>query len=483
MLCHAVWTAGPDGAQRLAPARPSCLASLVPWGLCLSPGEPCCRGLVGLHPPVHACPPCLSACPPRLQVDRIGKDEPLSEEKLCPLLAMYRARDFDDAVQKADRLVMLFGAGHTSVLYTSPLNRVRIERFTRAIKTVRVLVNTPSSQVRCCGAVGCSVCRGVGQGEWCGVAHAGGRVGEGARPWCMGAAAAAAGGAGGGAAGCLGARARLLCQGCPSPLHHHHRTHAHTPIIPPHPPTPLPRVQGAIGDLYNFHLDPSLTLGCGSWGSTSVSTSECGHASGTAKHAARPRHTAQSSCCCCCCAPCTTPSQTAARQPPGASVMPPSRLQPDANAPTAAWPPACTPQPPQTWAPATCSTSRAASSGARTCCGSASRPRSTSRCALAGEGGREGPCGGRTLSQAGSLWSSGCCGWRRCVVSRAGAGRDAGVGEAVRARSRTGGAAAHTAQGLMADMPALPLPPCAGRLPGAGVARAQGQAPRLHCHG
>jgi hypothetical protein len=35
-----------------------------------------------------------------------------------------------------------------------------------------------------------------------------------------------------------------------------------------------PASQGAIGDLYNFHLDPSLTLGCGSWGSTSVSTSE-----------------------------------------------------------------------------------------------------------------------------------------------------------------------------------------------------------------
>lgn len=33
-----------------------------------------------------------------------------------------------------------------------------------------------------------------------------------------------------------------------------------------------PASQGAIGDVYNFHLDPSLTLGCGSWGSTSVST-------------------------------------------------------------------------------------------------------------------------------------------------------------------------------------------------------------------
>jgi acetaldehyde dehydrogenase/alcohol dehydrogenase len=46
-------------------------------------------------------------------VEGIGKHEPLSEEKLCPLLAMYRAADFEDAVQKADRLVMLFGAGHT----------------------------------------------------------------------------------------------------------------------------------------------------------------------------------------------------------------------------------------------------------------------------------------------------------------------------------------------------------------------------------
>lgn len=75
----------------------------------------------------------------------------------------------------ADKLIRFAGPGHTSVLYTNPLNRQHIEHFSDVVKTVRVLINTPSSQ-------------------------------------------------------------------------------------------------GAIGDLYNFHLDPSLTLGCGSWGSTSVST-------------------------------------------------------------------------------------------------------------------------------------------------------------------------------------------------------------------
>ncbi|PSC69509.1 bifunctional acetaldehyde-alcohol dehydrogenase [Micractinium conductrix] len=109
------------------------------------------------------------------EVDRVGKDEPLSEEKLCPVLAMYRSADFPAAVVTADTLVNLFGPGHTSVLHTNPRNRDHIQYFNTAIKTVRVLVNTPASH-------------------------------------------------------------------------------------------------GAIGDLYNFHLNPSLTLGCGSWGSTSVST-------------------------------------------------------------------------------------------------------------------------------------------------------------------------------------------------------------------
>lgn len=102
-------------------------------------------------------------------------EEPFSHEKLSPILAMYRAKSFDNAVAKAVRLVELGGLGHTSVLYTDQnKNSGRIEKFSAAMKTGRTIINMPSSQ-------------------------------------------------------------------------------------------------GAIGDLYNFKLAPSLTLGCGSWGGNSVS--------------------------------------------------------------------------------------------------------------------------------------------------------------------------------------------------------------------
>ncbi|GIL64204.1 hypothetical protein Vafri_18176 [Volvox africanus] len=108
------------------------------------------------------------------EVEALGDSEPLSQEKLCPILAMYKAPTYEHAVHIAHSLIMYGGAGHTSVLYTNPLNKAHIELFESTVKTVRILINTPASQ-------------------------------------------------------------------------------------------------GAIGDLYNFHLDPSLTLGCGTWGSTSVS--------------------------------------------------------------------------------------------------------------------------------------------------------------------------------------------------------------------
>ena len=105
---------------------------------------------------------------------KIGGDEPFAFEKLSPILAMYRAADFQDALDKASALVTFGGRGHTAVLYTAPSNRDHIQQFEDTVETARVLINTPSSQ-------------------------------------------------------------------------------------------------GAIGDLYNFRLDPSLTLGCGSWGGNSVS--------------------------------------------------------------------------------------------------------------------------------------------------------------------------------------------------------------------
>jgi acetaldehyde dehydrogenase/alcohol dehydrogenase len=108
------------------------------------------------------------------EVDIIGADEPLAAEKLCPILAMYRAPTFEAAVDMANELVEYGGRGHTSVLYTNENTSHHIADFYGKLNTARILVNTPSSQ-------------------------------------------------------------------------------------------------GAIGDIYNFHLDPSLTLGCGTWGGTSVS--------------------------------------------------------------------------------------------------------------------------------------------------------------------------------------------------------------------
>ncbi len=108
------------------------------------------------------------------EVEDISTAEPFAYEKLSPILAMYRAKDFTDAVDKADKLVEFGGRGHTAVLYTDPANTAHIRQFEDTVQTARVLINTPSSQ-------------------------------------------------------------------------------------------------GAIGDLYNFRLDPSLTLGCGTWGGNSIS--------------------------------------------------------------------------------------------------------------------------------------------------------------------------------------------------------------------
>ncbi|MBO2586744.1 bifunctional acetaldehyde-CoA/alcohol dehydrogenase [Shewanella algae] len=109
------------------------------------------------------------------EVDEITEAEAFAHEKLSPLLGMYRAKDFDEALDKADALVKLGGIGHTSGLYTDQDTQVqRVKRFGERMKTARILINTPASQ-------------------------------------------------------------------------------------------------GGIGDLYNFKLAPSLTLGCGSWGGNSIS--------------------------------------------------------------------------------------------------------------------------------------------------------------------------------------------------------------------
>ena len=80
----------------------------------------------------------------------IGETEAMSYEKLCPILGLYRSSDFYDGIQVAKRLATFGGVGHTSVLYTNPENKTRIEEFQRIMPTFRVLIDMPSAQ----GAIG-----------------------------------------------------------------------------------------------------------------------------------------------------------------------------------------------------------------------------------------------------------------------------------------------------------------------------------------
>ena len=108
------------------------------------------------------------------EVESVDISEEFAHEKLSPVLAMYKAKTFDEALDKAERLVADGGYGHTSSLYINVNETEKIMKHAERMKTCRILINTPSSQ-------------------------------------------------------------------------------------------------GGIGDLYNFGLAPSLTLGCGSWGGNSVS--------------------------------------------------------------------------------------------------------------------------------------------------------------------------------------------------------------------
>lgn len=84
------------------------------------------------------------------EVELIAPEEPFSHEKLSPILAIYHAKDFYAATDKAEKLVQLGGVGHTAVLYTHENNQDRINYYGEHISANRILINTPSSQ----GAIG-----------------------------------------------------------------------------------------------------------------------------------------------------------------------------------------------------------------------------------------------------------------------------------------------------------------------------------------
>jgi acetaldehyde dehydrogenase/alcohol dehydrogenase len=109
------------------------------------------------------------------EVTSVELSEEFAHEKLSPVLAMYKAKSFDDALKKAERLIADGGYGHTASVYLNSITeKAKLAEFERRMKTCRIIINTPSSH-------------------------------------------------------------------------------------------------GGIGDLYNFKVAPSLTLGCGSWGGNSVS--------------------------------------------------------------------------------------------------------------------------------------------------------------------------------------------------------------------
>ena len=109
------------------------------------------------------------------EVESVDLTEEFAHEKLSPVLAMYKVKDFDEALEKAYRLVEDGGLGHTSSIYLNEITeKEKLDKFKLLMKTCRILVNTPSSH-------------------------------------------------------------------------------------------------GGIGDVYNFRLEPSLTLGCGTWGGNSIS--------------------------------------------------------------------------------------------------------------------------------------------------------------------------------------------------------------------
>ncbi len=81
------------------------------------------------------------------EVQSVDLSEAFAHEKLSPVLAMYRAEDFEDAVAKADRLVRDGGLGHTSSLYINvETGGEKIEYFRKKLRTCRIVINTPSSQ-------------------------------------------------------------------------------------------------------------------------------------------------------------------------------------------------------------------------------------------------------------------------------------------------------------------------------------------------
>lgn len=107
-----------------------------------------------------------------VEASEVGATEVFSHEKLSPILALYKAKDFHEGVELARAIAHTGGLGHTSVLYTNPKNRDRIEHFHQRLPTYHISVNMPSSL----GAIGIRYNFGVDPTFTVGVGSQGGSI-------------------------------------------------------------------------------------------------------------------------------------------------------------------------------------------------------------------------------------------------------------------------------------------------------------------
>jgi acyl-CoA reductase-like NAD-dependent aldehyde dehydrogenase len=78
------------------------------------------------------------------ELEGVGKQHPLSMEKLSPVLALYFTRDFAGAMDICESLLRFGGLGHTCVIYSK--DDARIREYAERMPANRVLVNTPAPQ-------------------------------------------------------------------------------------------------------------------------------------------------------------------------------------------------------------------------------------------------------------------------------------------------------------------------------------------------
>ncbi|MFI1599275.1 bifunctional acetaldehyde-CoA/alcohol dehydrogenase [Streptomyces venezuelae] len=73
----------------------------------------------------------------------VGEGEPLTREKLSPVLAALKADTTEQGIELAARMVEFHGLGHSAAIHTE--DEELAEEFGRRVKAVRVIVNAPST--------------------------------------------------------------------------------------------------------------------------------------------------------------------------------------------------------------------------------------------------------------------------------------------------------------------------------------------------